>query len=122
MKTNKIVFWIATGLLSVMMLFSAIGMYILNHSMAEEAFTALGFPTWIIYPLAVAKILGIAAITTRKSARIKEWAYAGFFFNFVLAASAHIAVGDNEAVPAIAALVLLIVSYIFGERMAKDAA
>jgi hypothetical protein len=122
MKTNKIVFWVATGLLSAMLLMSAIYMYIINHdTMAVVAFENLGFPTWIIYPLAIAKILGVIAITTRKSAKIKEWAYAGFFFNFVLAASAHLAVGDGEHWGAIIALVLLIVSYVFGEKMAKEA-
>lgn len=122
MKTNKIIFWVATGLLSAMMLMSSIYMYIINHdTMAVVAFENLGFPTWIIYPLAIAKILGVIAITTRKSEKLKEWAYAGFFFDFVLAAAAHLAVQDGEHWAAVVALVLLIVSYVFGERMAKEA-
>lgn len=121
MKANKIVFWIATGLLSLMMLMSAVYMYIINHeTIAVPNFESLGFPTWIIYPLAIAKILGVIAITTRKSNKLKEWAYAGFFFNFLLAAVAHIKVGDGEFAPALVALVLLIVSYIFGEKMTKE--
>lgn len=121
MKTNKIVFWIATGLLSAMMLMSSIYMYIINHDTVAPVFENLGFPTWIIYPLAIAKILGVIAITTRKSEKLKEWAYAGFFFDFVLAAGAHLAIGDGEHWASVVALVLLIVSYIFGDRMAKEA-
>jgi hypothetical protein len=105
-----------------MLLMSAIYMYIINHdTMAVVAFESLGFPTWIIYPLAIAKILGVIAITTRKSAKIKEWAYAAFFFNFLLALTAHLIAGDGEFLPAAMALVLLTVSYIFGEKMTKEA-
>lgn len=105
-----------------MMVMSATYMYIINHdTMAVPAFESLGFPTWVIYPLAVAKLLGVVAITTRKNARLKEWAYAGFFFNFLLALVAHVVVADGEFVGAAVALVLLIVSYIFGERMEEKA-
>lgn len=121
MKTNKIIFWISTGLLSLLMLFSAVYMYIINHdTVAVPNFEGLGFPTWIIYPLAIAKLLGIVAITTRKSAKLKEWAYAGFFFNFTLAIGAHLAVNDGQFAASALALVLLIVSYIFGERMQAE--
>lgn len=122
MKTNKIIFWIATGLLSALLLMSAIYMYIINHeTVAVPNFENLGFPTWIIYPLAVAKILGVIAITTRINSKLKEWAYAGFFFNFILALFAHLAISDGEHWGAVIALVLLIVSYIFGQRMEAEA-
>jgi hypothetical protein len=42
-KTNKIIYWIATGLLCLMMLGSA-GMYIFNHQAVSEIFKILGFP------------------------------------------------------------------------------
>lgn len=110
MKKIKIAYWITTVLLSLMMLMSA-SMYILKHETIKEAFTTLGFPTYIIYPLALAKILGVLAITTRKSQLLKEWAYAGFFYNFLLAFSAHISIGDGKFTGALIALVLLISSY-----------
>ena len=115
-KTTKIIYLIATGLLTVLMLLSA-GMYFINHQMVAETFTRLGFPTYIIYPLAVAKILGLVAIWTKKSNILKEWAYAGFFFDFLLAFSAHINAGDGESVPAIIAMVLLLVSYNLEKRL-----
>ncbi|MBS2213724.1 DoxX family protein [Carboxylicivirga mesophila] len=114
-KRDKIIYWIATGLLTVMMLMSA-GMYIFNHEAITEAFITLGYPTYIIYPLAVAKILGLIAILTNASRLLKEWAYAGFFFDFVLAAAAHISVKDGEEMGALIALALLLVSYIFGRK------
>ena len=118
MKTQKIVFWVSTGLLSAMMLMSA-GMYLFNTDEVSAIFKTLGFPTFIIYPLAVAKILGVVAILTRKSKELAEWAYAGFFFDFVLAAAAHINVGDGEQIGAFIALVLLGVSYFFQKKVFK---
>ncbi len=112
---HKIIYYVATGLLTVLMLFSA-GMYFFNHDMVRETFTTLGYPTYIIYPLAIAKVLGLIAIWTRKSSMLREWAYAGFFFDFLLAVSAHWSVCDGEYAPAIVAMVLLFVSYLFGGK------
>lgn len=119
MKKNRIVFWIATGLLSVMMLMSA-GMYVFNNEMAQGMIVSLGFPAYIIYPLAFLKVSGVAVITLTKWDTLKEWAYAGFFFNFLLAASAHIVVGDGEQGGAIGALVLLAISYVFGKKIQNN--
>ncbi|MFT6960484.1 MAG: hypothetical protein ACJAWV_000181 [Flammeovirgaceae bacterium] len=65
----------------------------------------------MIYPLATFKVLGVVAVLTRAVDWLKEWAYAGFFFNFLLAFGAHFMAGDGEFGGALVALVLLIVSY-----------
>jgi hypothetical protein len=88
-------------------------MYIVKYEMVSATFTKLGFPTFIIYPLALAKILGLIALWTNKSKQLKEWAYAGFFFNTVLATGAHLNVNDGEHFGAIVAFILVIISYIF---------
>lgn len=116
MKTQKIIYWIATTLLSLLVLFSA-GMYFFNHAEVVKTFTALGFPTYIIYPLATLKILGLIVILGNIGGNIKEWAYAGFFFNFVLAFFAHLMVGDGDQFGALMALVLLLTSYFLGKKV-----
>ena len=110
MKAKKWIFWITTALLSIMMLLSA-GMYIFNYGEVSQVFVDLGFPTFIIYPLAVAKLLGVVAFWAFNRRPIQEWAYAGFFFDFVLALGAHLAVNDGEFGGALVALVLLFASY-----------
>ena len=115
MKNKKIIYWISTGLLTALMLFSA-GMYIFNHEMVRTIFIGLGFPTFIIYPLAFAKILGLIAIWSERSKALKEWAYAGFFFDFLLALGAHLNVSDGEHVGAILGLLFLGVSYYSWKR------
>lgn len=116
MKTNKILHWVSTGLLSILILFSA-GMYFFKHAEVSQAFQALGYPTYVIYPLAVAKLLGLIAIWSRRIKMLYEWAYAGFFFDFILAAAAHFMVNDGEYLPSLVAMVLLLTSYLSGKRI-----
>ena len=116
-KKSRLIYLIATVLLTGLMLLSAC-MYFFNHEMVSETFNKLGYPTYIIYPLAIAKILGLIAIWTKKSNTLKEWAYAGFFFDFVLAFFAHLQVRDGEFAPALVAIILLIVSYLFENKTA----
>jgi hypothetical protein len=98
MNKNKLACYVATTLLSLMMLGGA-GMYIFNHTEVAKVFEALGYPTYIIYPLAVAKVLGIIAIWSNFNKSLKEWAYAGFFYDLVLAVAAHVSIRDGEYAP-----------------------
>ncbi|CAM1367342.1 conserved membrane protein of unknown function [Tenacibaculum soleae] len=116
MKKNKIIYYAATGLLTLLMLFSA-GMYFFNHEAVAGMFTNFGYPTYIIYPYAIAKILGLVAIWFINNKVIKEWAYAGFFFAFILAFFAHVMIGDGEQTAALIAMVLLITSYVFSKKV-----
>lgn len=115
MNTNKIIYYVSTGLLSAFMLFAA-GMYVFNNAEVATLFGRLGYPSYIIYPLAVAKILGLIAIWSNYSKTLKEWAYAGFFYDFILALSAHINAGDGEWTGAAIALILWTGSYVFGKK------
>lgn len=115
MKKTKLIYWILTGIFSLMIL-GGISMYIFQHEIASENFTKLGFPTYLIYGMATAKTLGLVAILSRKSQVLKEWAYAGFFFNLLLAASAHLAAGDGEAGGAIVAMLLMFGSYFMEKK------
>ena len=116
MKKEKIIYWGATGLLCLMMVGSA-SMYLVNTSFVQNVFEQLGYPSYLVYPLAIAKILGVIAILTNKIPFLKEWAYAGFFFDFVLAFVAHLKVQDGEFAPALVAMTLLLISYYFDKRI-----
>ena len=116
MKSQKIIYWTSTGLLTALMTFSA-GMYILNNPEVVKAFEALNFPTYIIYPLATAKLLGLVAIWTKLSKTLTEWAYAGFFFNTMLASSAHYMVSDGGTAPALVGMILVLVSYVSYKKL-----
>lgn len=118
MKRDKIIFYVATGLLTLLMLFS-VNMYFFKHDDVSQMFISFGYPSYIIYPYAVAKLLGLFALWYPKFKTIKEWAYAGFFFAFVLAFFAHYMLADGGQTTALVALILLIVSYIFNKKTQK---
>ena len=53
MDTQKIIYWSSTALLSIMMLGIAT-FYFVDTEEAAKEFTKLGFPTYLIFPLATA--------------------------------------------------------------------
>ncbi|WP_373553337.1 DoxX family protein [Haliscomenobacter sp.] len=83
MKRITLIYWIVTGLFAAFMIFSSIS----NVTLAPEAVAMLsdhlGYPKYIIPFLGAAKILGAIAILVPSFRRIKEWAYAGLFFDLV---------------------------------------
>ena len=115
-KNKNNIYWIATGLLSALILLSA-GLDLFYNEMVSEAYIGFGFPTYIIYPLGVIKILGLIAIWYKKANMLKKLAYAGFLFNFLLAFGAHIAVNDLGFIPAIIGIILLGVSYMYDKEI-----
>lgn len=110
MKAARIAHWIFTGLLSALLLMSA-SMYFFNYEEISKIFVGLGFPIWVIYPLGVAKLLGVLMILTKFKSWLTEWAYAGILFNALLALGAHLSIGDGDQMGAIIALVLMMGSY-----------
>ena len=114
MKTNTIIYWVTTGLVSVMMLFSA-SQYLTNPQMAA-AFNHIGFPAYFRIELAIAKIIGaLVLIIPQVPVKFKEWAYVGFGIVFISACIAHLSSGDGigGAIAPIVFLGILIVSYWF---------
>lgn len=56
----------------------------------------LGYPLYLMKILGFAKLLGGIAILSGKIPRLKEWAYAGFAFDFLGATASHILAGDSS--------------------------
>ncbi|HNP19418.1 MAG TPA: DoxX family protein [Fulvivirga sp.] len=84
MKTTKIVFWVTTGFI---FLFEGVMPALTGHTeMAMEGVRHLGYPEYFATAFIVFKVLGaLALIIPKVSSRIKEWAYAGFAFDFIFA-------------------------------------
>lgn len=74
-----------------------------------QAIDRLGYPRYLLTILGAAKLLGAAALLQGKFPRLKEWAYAGFAFDLLGAATSYAAVGDwrRIAIPSVYALLLL---------------
>lgn len=84
MKKWTLLFWISTGLLFV---FQGVMPALTGHTeMAKEGTRHLGYPDYFGTLLTLAKIAGaIVLILPITPPRLKEWAYAGFFFDFTAA-------------------------------------
>jgi hypothetical protein len=93
MKRVTIMYWIFTGLLVLLMGVGAIP-DVLSVPDAVNLFQHLGYPTYLLPFLGIAKLLGLAAILIPGFPRVKEWAYAGLTFDLAGAMYSTIAVGD----------------------------
>ncbi|GAB3432406.1 DoxX family protein [Niabella aquatica] len=114
MKNKKIIYWAATGIFSLMMLFSGYNYFTAPE--LKEAFVHLGFPDYFRIELAVAKILGALALVLPFVPKgFKQFAYAGFTINLTSAFIAHSSKGDpfNISVMPLIFLAVLVVSYIY---------
>lgn len=112
MKTDKIIFWTAT---IIIFLFEGVMPALTSQTeFAKESIRQLGYPDYFGITLVVFKVLGVIALVIPKvPEKIKEWAYAGFTFDFLFACISNWPVdgfGFNAIFPLII-LAILIVSY-----------
>ncbi len=114
MNTEKVIYWISTAAMCGVFAFSA-SMYFTKTEMVRGFFESLGYPTYLVIPLAILKVLGIIAVLVKRPRMLTEWAYAGFFLDAVLAFVAHQVASDGGALFSIIAIVSTIVSrYMYG--------
>ena len=91
MKALKIAYWIVTGLFALMMFFSGIQNAMNTPDSIALISTQLGFPAYMVQFIGIAKILGVIGILVPGFPRVREWAYAGLFFDLSGATYASIA-------------------------------
>jgi hypothetical protein len=115
MKRDKIIYWTATIVTTLIMLFSIYMIY-------TPLYDHLGFPDYFRTELVVAKIIGLVVLLVPQvPLRIKEWAYAGFGIVVISASIAHLNSDDpiaNVFEPFIW-LIILAVSNIYLHKINK---
>jgi DoxX-like family len=96
-KAKNIVYWTTTILIAFFIGSSGvaqIAQYFANpHAVVPE----LGYPMYFFAILGFWKFLGAIAILVPRYPRLKEWAYAGIFFDLTGAAASCAAVGGYGA-------------------------
>ena len=120
MKKTKITYWIFTGLFAFIMLGSGI-VDILFIPEAVQGFKEIGYPAYLIPFLGWAKALGVIAILIPGFPRIKEWAYAGLFFDLLGATYSVMSIGKplSDWAPMLVFLGIGIGSYVFYHKKQK---
>ena len=95
MKRLNTTYWIITALFSAFMVFSSIGGITLHEQAVAMLHDHLGYPLYFIRLISFAKVLGAVVILLPfVPARVKEWAYFGFFIDLFVGMVSFIAVGD----------------------------
>ena len=94
MKGKTIAYWVTTGVVVLLMLSGGI-MQVMRRPDAVEGIVRLGYPVYFVVVLGAWKVLGSVALALPKLPLVKEWAYAGFFFDLTGAAISHAAMSTS---------------------------
>lgn len=94
-KTINILYWVFTLIFAALMIFSSVGGIGPNQQTTQIFHKYLGYPIYFIQFISWAKIIGVIAILVPGFPKIKEWAYAGLFFDLTAAVYSGIAVSGK---------------------------
>lgn len=117
-KTTKIIYW--SGIIFMSLWFGASGFFELTKNPVVWDITQqLGYPPHFIYILGVFKLSGILVLLLpNRLLRLKEWVFAGMFFDIIFAFFSKIAVlGFAATIDAVIAFTVLSVTYIMFRKL-----
>jgi len=117
-KTTKTIYW--TGVILTSLWFGASGVCELTRNQVVWGITVkLGYPAHFIYILGVAKLCGVTVLLApNRLLRLKEWVFAGIFFDVTFAFFSKIAVlGFTATIDAIVAFVMVTATYIMFRKL-----
>lgn len=91
---RTIAYWLFTAVVAFEM--AAGGLWdLLRIEYVRVVLAHLGYPLYLLYIIGVPRIPCALALLTPRFPRLKEWAYAGAFFNYTGAAASHLLAGDR---------------------------
>jgi hypothetical protein len=102
LKIKAIGYWTATSLIALETLAGGATDLLHGRTMlvagpaVAEVIGNLGYPRYLLKILGVWKILGAIALLAPRCPRLKEWAYAGIFFELTGAAASSAFHGDDR--------------------------
>lgn len=122
-RTTNLIYWICTALFAALMIFSAVGGLQPSQPAIQLIHDALGYPVYFIRFISIAKVVGsIAILVPGLNRSVKEWAYAGLFFDIAGAVYSGVA-SSGKFDPMMLTMLLWIlpgaVSYYFWHRKLK---
>lgn len=117
-QTTKVIFW--TGAVLISLWFGASGFFELTGNPLVWGITQqLGYSSHFIYILGVFKLSGvIVMLTPNRLLRLKEWVFAGIFFDILFAFFSKVAVlGFPATIDAIIAFAIISVTYLMYRKL-----
>lgn len=94
-KTINTVYWVSTILFAALMIFSSIGGIQPSQQAIQLLHDGMGYPVYFIRFISIAKLIGSIVILIPARKNIKEWAYAGLFFDLAGAVYSGVAVAGK---------------------------
>jgi len=95
-KIKNIAYWLTTTLGPASFVIGGV-LHLTQSEQVVSTLNHLGYPAYFALMLGTWKVLGAIAIVVPGFPHLKEWAYAGFFFDLTAAAVSRAAVGDSAA-------------------------
>lgn len=92
-RAKNIVYWITTGLVAFFIGGGGLAQMWQYHANPHGGVPVLGYPMYFFAILGFWKVLGAIAILMPRFPRLKEWAYAGIFFDLTGAVASTVSVG-----------------------------
>ena len=93
-RAKNILYWITTVLGPASFVMGGV-LQLTRSSEVTAAFQHLGYPIYFASILGAWKIAGAVVTVVPRMPRLKEWAYAGFFFDLTAASLSHGFSGDG---------------------------
>lgn len=94
-KTVNLLYWIFTIIFAALMIFSSYGSILVNQDAKTLIHDQLGYPVYFIPFTGWAKVIGSVILLIPGLKTVKEWAYAGLFFDLVAAVYSGIALSGT---------------------------
>ena len=120
--TAKIIYW--TGVVLTSLWFGTSGICELTKNpLVWDITLQLGYPPHFIYILGVAKLSGVAVLLIpNRLLRLKEWVFAGVFFDILFAFFSKLSVlGFAATIDVIIAFAMVTVTYILFRKLYPSA-
>ena len=122
MKSKTTFYWVTTSLIAFELLYGA-DWDLTRRPDVVTVMTHLGYPLYLLTIIGIWKVLGGIALLVPRFPRLKEWAYAGAFFEKTGAVLSQVARGDHagELVVPLAFSALTLASWALRPRNALSA-
>ncbi len=91
---NRRIIYVASTAILVLEILVGAFMDLAHLPYVVEDVRNIGYPTYVLYIVGVWKVLAVGALLWPRLPRLREWAYAGVFFEMSGAAASHVLVGD----------------------------
>ena len=112
MTGRAIVYWVTTGLVTIVLGVSGV-LAIVHAPLMMKGLAHLGYPPYFSNILGVGKLLGLVIFLAPRLPRLKEWVYAGFTITVLSACYSHFSSGDGLlAFEPLATFAVLMLSYV----------